>query len=427
MAAVEKGTLLWVPFQETSAFHACFSLLRRCREAGFRCVVVVFDKFAPYIEGHGFETAVIDVNALEAATQATGKARLFELDAHVSRRFAEIVAQSKASLVLLDQMLWWRAPLVARANIPLLMLCNTYASSFNSLMPPVCSPQQPKSGLIGQIHHCWAWLRLALWPLADCNNETLWSLWFSAWFRRQRKAVETAGLALEWGEYGYRIKGDELVLAPRVLDFESARAQRHYAGACLDVERDEMQRLGSGDGAGLMPELDQRPLIYVSFGSYRFFKGRARAYRCLLEWMAQRKDLQMVMHIHDEEAKDLTIPEHVHTMAWAPQLQLLQKAALFVTHGGLSSVKEACYFGKPMLVVPFFNDGFGNGARVVQHGLGHMLGYRDLSVASIEASIGDILGTERVLKQCQDLRDGLLNELSCQAGLDVIREQNHRG
>ena len=33
-------------------------------------------------------------------------------------------------------------------------------------------------------------------------------------------------------------------------------------------------------------------------------------------------------------------------------------------------MKEALYFGVPMLVFPFFNDGFGNAARVRFHGVG---------------------------------------------------------
>lgn len=55
-----------------------------------------------------------------------------------------------------------------------------------------------------------------------------------------------------------------------------------------------------------------------------------------------------------------------------PQLEILQRASVMITHGGLGSVKECLQMGVPMLVCPINPDvdQNGNAARVVFHGLG---------------------------------------------------------
>jgi UDP:flavonoid glycosyltransferase YjiC (YdhE family) len=64
------------------------------------------------------------------------------------------------------------------------------------------------------------------------------------------------------------------------------------------------------------------------------------------------------------------LAENVRVCQWAPQLEVLERAALFITHGGFSSVRESIYYGVPMLIFPCWLDQPGNAARVVFHGLG---------------------------------------------------------
>ena len=55
---------------------------------------------------------------------------------------------------------------------------------------------------------------------------------------------------------------------------------------------------------------------------------------------------------------------------FVPQLEVLARAALFVTHGGMNSVNEAMYAGVPMLVVPQGADQPLVAGRVVELGAG---------------------------------------------------------
>ena len=55
---------------------------------------------------------------------------------------------------------------------------------------------------------------------------------------------------------------------------------------------------------------------------------------------------------------------------YAPQLELLRRSALTITHGGLNTVLESLSIGVPLVVIPVTNDQPGVGARVEWTGTG---------------------------------------------------------
>ncbi|VDP55921.1 unnamed protein product [Heligmosomoides polygyrus] len=67
-----------------------------------------------------------------------------------------------------------------------------------------------------------------------------------------------------------------------------------------------------------------------------------------------------VTFIWKYESDDIDVATYVniHLMKWVPQTDLLadKRLSLFVTHGGMNSMLEAIFHGKPMVVVPLFGD-----------------------------------------------------------------------
>jgi UDP:flavonoid glycosyltransferase YjiC (YdhE family) len=64
--------------------------------------------------------------------------------------------------------------------------------------------------------------------------------------------------------------------------------------------------------------------------------------------------------------------EHIYIFDTVPQLEVLKHADVFITHGGINSIKESVYAVVPMLVYPIHPefDPNGNAARIVYHNLG---------------------------------------------------------
>lgn len=67
------------------------------------------------------------------------------------------------------------------------------------------------------------------------------------------------------------------------------------------------------------------------------------------------------------------VPDNFIIRSFAPQLELLQKVDLFITHGGMNSINESLYYGVPMVVVPQQIEQAINGRQVARQGAGVVL------------------------------------------------------
>jgi MGT family glycosyltransferase len=99
--------------------------------------------------------------------------------------------------------------------------------------------------------------------------------------------------------------------------------------------------------------LDNRPLVFVSFGTVHnpgqpFFQACVAA--------VQKEDLQVVLVLSPgmDVAELGEVPENVivRPVGSVPQLELLKRAALFVTHGAGGGLREGVWYGVPLVAVP---------------------------------------------------------------------------
>jgi hypothetical protein len=130
---------------------------------------------------------------------------------------------------------------------------------------------------------------------------------------------------------------------------------------------------------------DDRPLVYVTFGSVAAeFPPAAAVYRSALDAVA---DLGARILLTVGTELDVgPVPENVHVERWVPQGDVLGHAAAVVCHGGAGTTLGALAAGVPLVVVPLFADQPLNGARAAVSG------------AAVVASIDGIRSAlERVL------------------------------
>ena len=81
----------------------------------------------------------------------------------------------------------------------------------------------------------------------------------------------------------------------------------------------------------------------------------------------------------------------MRAFAKVPQLTLLCRATLFVTHGGMNSVNEALYYGVPMIVLPFGLDQPLVGRELERRKLGRVIAPRALTAARLWRTAKELL------------------------------------
>jgi zeaxanthin glucosyltransferase len=74
------------------------------------------------------------------------------------------------------------------------------------------------------------------------------------------------------------------------------------------------------------------------------------------------------------------IPSNTIVVSSAPQLELLKRAALCITHAGLNTALESLTQGEPMVAIPIGYDQPGVAARIAYYGVGEFVEVGDLTV-----------------------------------------------
>lgn len=99
-----------------------------------------------------------------------------------------------------------------------------------------------------------------------------------------------------------------------------------------------------------------RPLVYISFGSQIFHQPELflAAFEALAP--AGVDIVASVNELAEDPAFVRRVPEGVVLAHYVPQLALLDRADLMITHGGANSVAECLSRGRPLVVVPICND-----------------------------------------------------------------------
>lgn len=184
----------------------------------------------------------------------------------------------------------------------------------------------------------------------------------------------------------------ELITCLAEFDFpEAVRRGRHrfYLGPGVDLQRGEEPFDWKLDPA--------MPLIYCSLGSQsQNCVGAQRFFQVVIDAMTALPDWRMILAtgVHFNHDDFERIPPNVLLLNHAPQLQILARADVVITHGGLNTIREALVFGVPMVVFPSFGEQPMNAARVVHHGLGVSGNMLDVTVEEARTLIERAMETD---------------------------------
>jgi len=228
--------------------------------------------------------------------------------------------------------------------------------------------------------------------------------------------AEKVGLQIDWSDFtATTSKLAVITQTPKEFDFPGIPwpAEFHYTGPFHDSE-----------GREPIPfpwhKLTGSPLVYASMGT--LVNGLERVYKIILKSVGRLSNIQVVLSVGKNlKLDDLgSIPSNVIVVREAPQLELLKRAALCITHAGLNTALESLAQGVPMVAIPNAYDQPGVAARVTYHGVGEFLEIDDLAVERVQLLIQQVLENPRYREKARWFQKVIAQTRGLDVAADVI-------
>lgn len=149
--------------------------------------------------------------------------------------------------------------------------------------------------------------------------------------------------------------------------------------------------------------LSGAPLVYASMGTLQ--NGIESVFRQILKAASGLKDIQCVVAVGNklDLAAFEPIPENVLLVGFAPQLELLKRASLCITHAGLNTVLESLTNGVPLVALPVTNDQPGVAARIRAKRVGDFLTISELSAERLQDLIQRVIAEPEYRKNAKSI------------------------
>jgi MGT family glycosyltransferase len=165
--------------------------------------------------------------------------------------------------------------------------------------------------------------------------------------------------------------------------------------------------------------LDGRPLVYAALGTQ--LSVGSELWTTIAQACANLNvQLVIASSALSSSPESNELPGNPVVVSYAPQVHLLSRASLFITHAGLNSVLESLGSGVPMLALPFAADQFGVASRIVYHGVGETLGRERTSLDAVQKNISNLLRDSSYRSRCEPISRSVQSSGGAMAAAEII-------
>jgi zeaxanthin glucosyltransferase len=179
----------------------------------------------------------------------------------------------------------------------------------------------------------------------------------------------------------------QIAQMPQEFDFPRRASGNglHYTGPWIDDAFEN--QLSASDFP--YDKLDGRPILYASLGTLqssnsRYFEIFAEACRDLATQVVISLGAKPGAPIPKLAGNHLVVP-------FAPQVELLKRSALAITHAGMNTTMHALHLGVPLIAIPLTHDQPGIAARLKRTGAGVVLSPAELTAGKLGNAIQAML------------------------------------
>jgi zeaxanthin glucosyltransferase len=168
-------------------------------------------------------------------------------------------------------------------------------------------------------------------------------------------------------------------------------------------------------------KLTGQPLIYASMGTVQnrllgVFKSIAEACNDL--------DAQLMISLGGSATPEVlgSLPGNPLVVGYAPQLELLKKATLTITHAGMNTTLESLNNGVPMVAIPVANDQPGIAARVAWAGAGEAIPLSRVNVPKLRTAIQKVLTEDSYKQNAVRLQEAIQKAGGVSRAIDIVEQ-----
>lgn len=168
-------------------------------------------------------------------------------------------------------------------------------------------------------------------------------------------------------------------------------------------------------------KLTGQPLIYASLGT---LQNRLLWIFQMIAQACVGLDAQLVIALGGGASSDSLpeLPGNPIVVGYAPQLELLPKATLTITHAGMNTTLESLSNGVPIVAIPITNDQPGVAARIAWTGTGEFIPLKQVSVDRLQKAIKQVLTEDSYKKNALKLQESIRQGGGVNKAADIIEQ-----
>jgi zeaxanthin glucosyltransferase len=192
--------------------------------------------------------------------------------------------------------------------------------------------------------------------------------------------------------YGPVARGPRMVFCPRAFDFPRRKVDGlSWVGPCIDpLRREPAFDFSAIDSS--------RKLAYCALGTQSARDSAAfQLLESAIDVFSERSDYMLVIACTAELRARLRPDRRtVIVVQHAPQLSLLRRACLVLSHAGFNTLKECAWLGVPVIALPLGHDQPRNAALVLFHRIGTAIPAQTVTPAALSAAVEAVSGSEEI-------------------------------
>ncbi|MBE9240460.1 glycosyltransferase [Synechocystis salina] len=312
-----------------------------------------------------------------------------------------VITKAGVEVLLVDQVSQEGGTIADHLGIPFVTICSAVVLNREPTIPPCATPWPYAPNWLGQLRNRlgYALLERATKPITELINDYRhrWNL--PRQFSPNDRYSPLAQISQQPAAFEF----------PR----QCLPAHFHFTGPFHSA-------VGRDVPDFPWDKLNGKPLIYASLGTIQnqlvgTFKTIAEACVGL--------DAQLAISLGGADLESMPVlPGNPLVVNYAPQLELLQRTALTITHAGLNTTLECLNNAVPMVAIPIANDQPAVAARIAWAGVGEFIPLSKLNVNNLRTALEKVLTEDSYKRKALQLQQAIKTAGGVTKAADIIEQ-----